>query len=406
MKVVLPGAAFYKDYWLTLLHSQMAVSVRGLYFVVTLFLGSFFGSIFMLGPVLPLMLLSPAWYRWITDRIVATWLTLPVALLELVFGVKVVITGEGFVPGERSVIIMNHRTRLDWMFLWCCLLRYSYLRLEKICLKAALKAVPGFGWAMQVACFVFIQRRWEADKEHLENMLDYFCDIREPLQLLLFPEGTDLTENTRTRSDAFAAQNNLPKFEYVLHPRTTGFTFIVERLRQGNNLDAVHDITVAYPKNIPQTERHLVLGLFPREIHFHVSRFPVAALPASPAALESWCRERWAEKEARLRDFYSSEVRGFEKDGVVRVPPCKSELRVALIKAASLLYWTSFIAFCFTGLWLWWSFRVYFLFMVAVFMVQQKLAGGMELLELACHRHWKSLSSESEKNKLLDGKVQ
>lgn len=163
---------------------QMAVSARGLYFVVTLFLGSFFGSIFMLGPVLPLMFLSPAWYRWITDRIVATWLTLPVvsapssqwlgplktaslnllflsissspppylphlpyfqSLLELVFGVKVVITGDGFVPGERSVIIMNHRTRLDWMFLWCCLLRYSYLRLEKICLKAALKAVPGFG---------------------------------------------------------------------------------------------------------------------------------------------------------------------------------------------------------------------------------------------------------------------
>ncbi|KAJ3612870.1 hypothetical protein NHX12_019127 [Muraenolepis orangiensis] len=56
----------------------MAVSVRGLYFVVTLFLGSFFGSVFMLGPFLPLMLVSPAWYRWITDRIVATWLTLPV----------------------------------------------------------------------------------------------------------------------------------------------------------------------------------------------------------------------------------------------------------------------------------------------------------------------------------------
>lgn len=70
---------------------------------------------------------------------------LPQALLELVFQVKVVITGDGFVPGERSVIIMNHRTRLDWMFLWCCLLRYSYLRLEKICLKAVLKAVPGFG---------------------------------------------------------------------------------------------------------------------------------------------------------------------------------------------------------------------------------------------------------------------
>lgn len=59
------------------------------------------------------------------------------------------ITGDGFIPGERSVIIMNHRTRLDWMFLWCCLLRYSYLRLEKICLKAVLKGVPGFGESAQ-----------------------------------------------------------------------------------------------------------------------------------------------------------------------------------------------------------------------------------------------------------------
>lgn len=40
-------------------------------------------------------------------------------------------------------------------------------------------------------------------------------------------------ENTRAKSDAFAATNSLPKFDYVLHPRTTGFTFIVEKLRKG-----------------------------------------------------------------------------------------------------------------------------------------------------------------------------
>ncbi|XP_077588124.1 lysocardiolipin acyltransferase 1 [Stigmatopora nigra] len=381
----------------------MAVSVRGLYFLLMLFLASFFGSIFMLGPVLPLMLLSPAWYRWITDRIVATWLTLPVSLLELVFGVKVVITGDAFVPGERSVIIMNHRTRLDWMFLWCCLLRYSYLRLEKICLKAVLKTVPGFGWAMQVACFVFIHRHWEKDKEHLGNMLDYFCDIREPLQLLLFPEGTDLTENTRARSDKFAEQHDLPKYQHVLHPRTTGFTFIVERLRKGDNLDAVHDITVAYPKNIPQTERHLMLGLFPREIHFHVRRYPVSTLPTASTELESWCRERWAEKESRLRDFYSCKLRAFDREGVARVPPCKSELRVALIKAASLLYWSAFIVLCFASIWLWAPVRLYLVFMVGVYVVQQKMAGGVELLELACHRFWTSVAANG-KDKMVDGK--
>ncbi|XP_067881533.1 lysocardiolipin acyltransferase 1-like [Heterodontus francisci] len=169
------------------------LSLKGTLILLMLFFSSLFGSIFMLAPFLPIMLLSTAWYRWITDRIVAVWLTLPVALLEMVLGVRVVITGDGFVPGERSVIIMNHRTRLDWMYLWNCLLRYSYLRMEKICLKSSLKSIPGFGWAMQVAAFIFVRRKWEEDQENLSLMLDYLCDIKQPLQLLMFPEGTDFT---------------------------------------------------------------------------------------------------------------------------------------------------------------------------------------------------------------------
>lgn len=80
---------------------------------------------------------------------------------------------------------------------------------------------------------------------------------------------------------------------------------------------------------------------------------------------------------------------------------------MTLIKAASLLYWSSFIALCFTGLWLWVPFRLYFLLMVVVFVSQQKLFGGMELLELACHRYWKSMAANmDEKKKVLDGKTQ
>ncbi|OCT79507.1 hypothetical protein XELAEV_18026316mg [Xenopus laevis] len=314
------------------------VSWRGIYFVLALFLGSFFGSIFMLGPFLPLMLVSPSWYRWITDRIVATWLTLPVALLELVFGAKVVITGDGFIPGERSVIIMNHRTRLDWMFLWNCLLRYSYLRLEKICLKSSLKAIPGF-------------------------------------------------DNTKARSDEFAEKNKLQKYEYVLHPRTTGFTFIVDRLREGNNLDAIHDITVAYPHNIPQTEKHILNGNFPKEIHFHVCRYPVSSLPVSKEELQLWCQQRWKEKEDRLRAFYQGE-RYFDATRRSRIPPCKSELRVHLIKLASLLYWTLFPIAMIVLLYLYSLVRWYFLVVIVIFVLQQKIYGGLELIELACYRYY------------------
>lgn len=372
------------------------VSWRGIYFVCTLFLGSFFGSVFMLGPFLPLMLVSPSWYRWLTDRIVATWLTLPVALLELVFRAKVVITGDGFIPGERSVIIMNHRTRLDWMFLWNCLLRYSYLRLEKICLKSSLKSVPGFGWAMQVASFIFIRRKWEEDRSHFESMLDYFCDIKEPLQLLFFPEGTDLTENTKSRSHDFAEKNSLEKYEYVLHPRTTGFTFIVDRLREGNNLDAIHDITVAYPRNIPQTEKHILSGNFPREIHFHVRRYPIDSLPVLKEDLQRWCQERWKEKEERLRAFYEGD-RYFDVTGRSKIPPCKSEFRVHLIKFASLLYWTALTVASFFCIYMYSFVRWYALTMVVFYVLQEKISGGLELMELACHRYHAKRQSPASK---------
>lgn len=353
----------------------------------------------MLGPIIPLMFINLSWYRWISSRLVATWLTLPVALLETMFGVKVVITGDAFVPGERSVIIMNHRTRVDWMFLWNCLMRYSYLRLEKICLKSSLKSVPGFGWAMQAAAFIFIHRKWKDDKNHFEDMIDYFCDIHEPLQLLIFPEGTDLTENNKTRSNDFAEKNGLQKYEYVLHPRTTGFTFVVDRLREGNNLDAVHDITVAYPYNIPQTEKHLLLGDFPKEIHFHVHRYPVDTLPTSKEDLQLWCHKRWEEKEERLRSFYQG-GKSFHFTGQSTVPPCKSELRVLVVKLLSLLYWTLFCSsVCLLIYWyslVWW----YFLISIVLFVLQERIFGGLEIIELACYRFFhKHPHLNSKKNK-------
>lgn len=144
---------------------------------------------------------------------------------------------------------------------------------------------------------------------------------------------------------------------------------------------------MAYPQNIPQTERHLVLGLFPREIHFHVRRYPVASLPRAGPELQSWCQERWAEKEERLRAFYTG-ARVFDASRRSRIPPCKTERRVMVIKAASLLYWSVFIALCFAGLYLSPLLRAYFLVMVLFYFGQQRALGGLELAELACHRHW------------------
>ena len=38
------------------------------------------------------------------------------------------------------------------------------------------------------------------------------------------------------------------------------------------HLDAVYDVTVGYPINIPQKESDVARGNFPKEVHFHIKR--------------------------------------------------------------------------------------------------------------------------------------
>ena len=57
---------------------------------------------------------------------------------------------------------------------------------------------------MQNALYIFLKRRWEQDESYLNTVLSYFVDSSACLQLLLFPEGTNLEEGSKIKSDSFA----------------------------------------------------------------------------------------------------------------------------------------------------------------------------------------------------------
>lgn len=67
------------------------------------------------------------------------------------FARQVKLSGDVVPYGEPALIICNHRTRVDWMFLWCLCLHQGQLSGLKIVLKESLKSIPGFGWATQVS---------------------------------------------------------------------------------------------------------------------------------------------------------------------------------------------------------------------------------------------------------------
>ena len=97
---------------------------------------------------------------------------------------------------------------------------------------------------------------------------------------------------------------------------------------------------MSYPHIIPQTERQLLKD-FPREIHFHIHRYPVDTLLTSKEDLQLWYHKWWEEKEERLHSFYLGE-KTFYFMGQTVIPPCKSERRILLVKLLPVLYWTLF----------------------------------------------------------------
>ena len=73
------------------------------------------------------------------------------------------------------------------------------------------------------------------------------------------------------RSLSFAEKNGLTQYRHVLHPRTLGFSYILQKMRKGcfPNLNCiidftekcvefVYDVTVAYADQIVQSEVDLV----------------------------------------------------------------------------------------------------------------------------------------------------
>lgn len=161
------------------------------------------------------------------------------------------------------------------------------------------------GWGTQIAGFIFLSRHWSKDEQLLTNGLQYFNKSRYPLQLLLFPEGTDLSEANKMKSQQFAKDNQLQVYEHVLQPRTRGFVKCIEEMSKGNYLQSIVDITVAYTGDVPQNESDIVAGRWPSEIHFDVEMFSVSKLPIHDEhQMEQWLQERWRLKEDLLRDFY------------------------------------------------------------------------------------------------------
>ncbi|OJD23962.1 hypothetical protein ACJ73_04678 [Blastomyces percursus] len=233
---------------------------------------------------------------------------------------------------ERMVLIANHQVYTDWLYLWW----FSYTSQMHghiyIILKESLKYIPLIGQGMMFYGFIFMARKWISDKPRLQHRLEKLKAVHgegrsgprvlDPMWLLIFPEGTNLSRNTKRISDAYGAKQGIPPLRHQILPRSTGLFFCLQQLM--GTVDWVYDCTVGYegpPKgSYPDayfTIRSTYLkGRPPKVVNFYWRRFAIAEIPLDDQKeFEAWIHKRWIEKDDLLELFYETG----------RFPPCEWE---------------------------------------------------------------------------------
>jgi len=356
--------------------------IRGLTYCFLWYGSIFLGFFFLYAPLLPLILVYPSLFRKATDGILSCWEAFNVSLLQLVFGVEFVLTGDNINAEDHAVMVMNHPTRADWNFIYPAFFHTASSHNLKIVLKDSLKKIPGLGWAMSLARFVFLKRDWKEDQQTMDDMMDYFAATKDEgaKQILLFPEGTNLTPESRGKSAKFAEKNNLKEYKHLLHPRTAGFVHIVHGMMERRTLSAVYDCTIAYPHITPYRETDIMRGNIPDRVNIHITRYPLPQVPTTFVGLEKWVQELWHQKEGLLTKF--KETKEFPCVRVEqRLPRPSTTLQPMCVLAwIAYMYWSIWILCTSLPCLLW------FIFNCAVFVYAVHYTSGVQKFELDLHK--------------------
>ncbi|MBI5533912.1 MAG: acyltransferase [Deltaproteobacteria bacterium] len=234
--------------------------------------------------------------RWAAD----TWWGMCVDAGELLYDVKLLVTGDDVPMRENAIVVANHQQMTDIT----CMMAYAKTKDRlgdlKFFVKDPVKYVPGVGWGMWFLDCPFLKRDWAKDRASIEQTFSAFLRENIPMWLVSFPEGTRLTEEKLAKSRQYAESQGLAALQHVLLPRTKGFVASVQGLR--THVKAVYDLTLGYERGLPSLWQY-IKG-YARRFHLHVRRYAIDSLPEGEAELATWLIDRYREKDALLEAFY------------------------------------------------------------------------------------------------------
>ncbi|EME42739.1 hypothetical protein DOTSEDRAFT_46184 [Dothistroma septosporum NZE10] len=212
---------------------------------------------------------------------------------------------------HRLVLMGNHQLYTDWLYLWWTAYTNKMHGRIYIILKESLKNLPIIGWGCQFYNFIFLSRKWEQDRYSFKKHLDHLKNPLDPMWLLIFPEGTNLSATTREKSARWAEKTGIPDMRHQLLPRSTGLQFCLKELRPTTNW--LYDCTIAYEgvpagmygQDIFTLKSSFLEGRPPKSVNMYWRRFKISEIPyEDDEQFSRWLLNRWREKDYILEYYY------------------------------------------------------------------------------------------------------
>ena len=304
--------------------------------LVALLVGCCMGIQMLQYPAL-LILLLPSTRKIYRNYIIWTQTLFASLIMVITFlfcPIEIILYGDQnvFQTHKKLIIMANHQIYTDWWYIWIVAHHQHLGGHIKIILKDSLRKIPIFGWGMEFFEFIFLKRKWASDEIVLRTNLTRARLDHLPLWLLLFPEGTNITPDTRARSSDYAKKKDISvEPRHVLLPRSTGLHASLLELSKDKYANHLLDTTLAYsgvkasecPQHKYQAADIFLKSKGPAQVHMHATLYQLADLPPLAESAESresfdqWLLDIFMKKDDLLDTFYKTGTFG----------PCKQVIR-------------------------------------------------------------------------------
>lgn len=193
-----------------------------------------------------------------------------------------------------DVMIVNHISTVDFIVILDYLYDHGFSNYHFV-LKKEIVCVPGIGQLMYFGENVIVQRNWRLDTKTIWNDLD---SIPNGGLLILFPEGTRMSEEKLQASKKYCFDNGIPMYNHLLVPKTKGAWFILNYLKSQCRLGSLYDMTL-HANNFQQKKNMFFSNILQGigRVGFHIRKLDTSNLPVEHIPFQEWFRKIWKEKD-------------------------------------------------------------------------------------------------------------